>query len=265
LEVAYETHTASQACEQQIGSSAHTARQHVSLEQNGTGLAVQQLRSSSEPHVGAGQAAPGPAQSDRAICEHDPSHSSSQQKGSSAQTSLQHEASRQFGVGCAEQQSPAQGSPHSAKHGQSGLISASAAQLASQAVSQQNASALQIAAEHSTLDEDGLSCGTHGSPASGSPGFGRTQEPGLSAASWAHVESHDEVQQKASLRQTKAQQSGRLHPGAPWPSQQLPASDMPHAVAQRAMASSTQMLSQANWQHAGSSRQTTSQQTGSSQ
>jgi hypothetical protein len=91
------------------------------------------------------------------------------------------------------------------------------------------------------------------------------QRAGFAFARSRHEESHSNVQQNGSSEQTNAQHWGSLQPGVRCESQQFPASDMPQLVAQRERAIVTQAPSHPNSQQLGSSRQTTSQHTGSSQ
>ena len=135
------TQLASQRVSQQKESSAHTAVQHASFEQCGTGLATQQFGSSSLPHVGAGQASSWPSQNSRAVEAQSPSQTLSQQKGSSWQTAVQHSAFWQFGALLGTQQLGSRSLPHGGSGQASFLpvqeLRASAAQAASQRTSQQ--------------------------------------------------------------------------------------------------------------------------------
>jgi hypothetical protein len=201
----------------------------------------------------------------RAISAHPKSQDASQQNGSSLQTASQQVASLHLGVPWLEQQSPAQGSPHSRKHGQAGLRTADAAQSASHSTSQQKESFSQTATQHAAELDAGARWGWHGSPAPGSPQLGRTQRAGFAFARSRHAESHSKVQQNGSSVQMNAQHWGSLHPAVKFASQQLPASAMPQLVAHRESASATHEPSQLNSQQPGSTRHTTSQHTGSLQ
>jgi hypothetical protein len=143
------------------------------------------------------------------------------------------------------QQSPLPGTPQAKTHSsQSGSAWASSAQMPSHAVSQQNGSMAQTAAQQSSSSQPGVPWSAQQSPLPGAPQV-KVQAPssqrGSAWASSVQMLSHSVSQQNGSMAHTALQQSASEQPVEPCATQQSPsAGHCAHAGAAQAIAAQIQ-------------------------
>lgn len=186
---------------------------------------------------------------------------------------------------CAVQQLPVSGSPHSGRgHGPEGDEQSSErftwdTQKSSQANSQQNGSAAQIAAQQRWSLQKGVSRSSQQDPAQPSPHELTQSHDAIPRANLTQSESHVSLQHWGRIAQTASQHARFSHRGLSFASQQRPAFQSPHSVGvQRPspsgasqpltdspVARATQQTSQLTSQQNGSAAQTVAQQVRSEQ
>jgi len=255
------TQIASHCTLQQNGSStSQTTSQHAPdpvSSQPGRKLGTKQGRVPVLPHVDG--AVP---HSDWAMDTHRVSHASVQQKTSAAHTVSQHARFAHPGVTCDTLHSPENGDPHPSHSEDTSFT-----QTASHPIVQHSGRALQTASQQPGSSHPADGCGTRQLPDPTWPHAGFSAQK--SRADATHDASQRATQQNGSDRHTLSQHARRLHPGAECSVKQSAAGPPPPhtqlTVAQKVMASDTQVVSHRPSQQKGSIAQTVLQHSASLQ